>query len=550
MSEENHGVLLISTSNNGANDICAKAKAALEEAQANDNTGALQGKYGLRVHSMSTEKTIALRQEKLKRGKPEGAKPESYQEPSTQVMDLLEELEMARISHSMLVKEQSTTHELVYDKRVGQDITMSLGHVMMQMIFMIPGGPRAEGSWATLRKYLQDYGEGNEFSADDMKEMGEHLARLREYTIANAAFIVCTHSAAGQDYIGKFYRPELICMDEITRCSEPDLIPTLSCYDQCPSWVLVGDTNQLLPVVHTANLRSDEGGHNFSEQVRLSIAHRLQASKFPNHVLLRTQHRATPALADIYSSAIYDSMLQNGDTTSIEQRPIAAAAREFNKDKFKIESEIVALDVTSSYEAQANANHSTYNEENVCISVNLLEQILSNENIMKDRPLICIATPYEAQYHAYMSAIPAIKAKFPAFADRIHCDKVDGLQGAEFDIVICDMTITSRAGFLKDKGRLNVFFSRAKNAQYVIANFSKVAAIDVRNLKYLKEFYNEYRKFAVPAPADWATTSAFYSHGQVIETIDLADDKEDEVQGGGNNWANDGGNNGQATGNW
>jgi superfamily I DNA and/or RNA helicase len=49
-------------------------------------------------------------------------------------------------------------------------------------------------------------------------------------------------------------------------------------------------------------------------------------------------------------------------------------------------------------------------------------------------------------------------------------DKIDRRQGSEWDIVVVDLTRTEGAGFMKDKQRLNVLFSRAKHGLYIVGH--------------------------------------------------------------------------------
>ena len=62
---------------------------------------------------------------------------------------------------------------------------------------------------------------------------------------------------------------------------------------------------------------------------------------------------------------------------------------------------------------------------------------------------------------------------------RVVTDKIDRRQGSEFDIVIVDLTRTESAGFMKDKRRLNVLFSRAKNGLYVVGHKSGALVSDM-----------------------------------------------------------------------
>lgn len=86
---------------------------------------------------------------------------------------------------------------------------------------------------------------------------------------------------------------------------------------------------------------------------------------------------------------------------------------------------------------------------------------------------IVILVPYEAQFRTYVKfLIHEHQNDHSLDLDKLSVRKIDSFQGGESPIVIFDMTVTTHAGFLDDKTRLNVALSRAKNALYIVGNMT------------------------------------------------------------------------------
>lgn len=85
---------------------------------------------------------------------------------------------------------------------------------------------------------------------------------------------------------------------------------------------------------------------------------------------------------------------------------------------------------------------------------------------------ILIITPYNADYRDLSSMIRLLGEAYPRTPSirDIRVAKVDAIQGIEADVVIANFPSTRGAGFMKDAGRINSMLSRAKFAQYLVAN--------------------------------------------------------------------------------
>ena len=77
---------------------------------------------------------------------------------------------------------------------------------------------------------------------------------------------------------------------------------------------------------------------------------------------------------------------------------------------------------------------------------------------------IAIATSYQAQYEVYKAALRQLQTTIPNTpVNGIRIRKIDGYQGRESTLIILDLVITDRLGFVKDASRLNIALMRAKD---------------------------------------------------------------------------------------
>lgn len=103
---------------------------------------------------------------------------------------------------------------------------------------------------------------------------------------------------------------------------------------------------------------------------------------------------------------------------------------------------------------------------------------------------IVILVPYEAQFRTYVKfLIHEHQNDHSLDLDKLSVRKIDSFQGGESPIVIFDMTVTTHAGFLDDKTRLNVALSRAKNALYIVGNMTAM-----RSSIWSDEYERRYAK--------------------------------------------------------
>src|SRR5436190_14591035 len=105
---------------------------------------------------------------------------------------------------------------------------------------------------------------------------------------------------------------------------------------------------------------------------------------------------------------------------------------------------------------------------------------------------------------------------YPKIAKQVLTDKIDRRQGSEWDIVVVDLTRSHGAGFMKEKRRLNVLFSRAKNGLYIVGHKQDIDDLKRSDGKFLRDFQSVFlsncRHLEVSDACNW------YQPGQVDVT--------------------------------
>ena len=224
--------------------------------------------------------------------------------------------------------------------------------------------------------------------------------------------------------------------------------------------------------------------------------------------------------------------MTHASSTAVEHRPIAQAVRAFNLKHFNLSSNLIYIDLTDS-KSEIDGTGSVYNIKNCQFTLSLVEELL-NADIPGD---IGILGCYQAQYRCYSSGLMKMSKVYPQVLGKVETDKIDRRQGSEFDIVIVDLTRSEGAGFMKDKKRLNVLFSRAKNGLYVVGNKKCIDSLKISNGKFLKKFQSEYLRFRrrLTAPTD----CAWYQPGQAdvrdaededFEPVETTEEEEEEEE--------------------
>ena len=352
-------------------------------------------------------------------------------------------------------------------------------HLGMHMIQELKAdGERDERTrkWSELHPQLKSFRAGMHMSTEQMGLLKKGIRELRDFVLMNADVLVSTPYAACDGYLREIIRPSHIVIDQASQISEPRLWPTLAWYTSAnnPSFkamVLMGDHLQIPPTVLAPVEKCP-----FRSQLTVSFFYRLIANglSLPALYQQRCMHKDIAAGPKL---TYYGSRLRTHLSTNHYFNGGARAVRRFNKSLFKLESNVVLIDIPEGQQKVDSSTNSSYNEENVEAVVALIARILNDQPGKKSLGDICILTFYSAQQKLHQQAMMKLHADKPGLgADKVKIATVDSYQGLEADIIILDLVIVHNPGFTAVPGRLYSALTRAKRGLYVIA--SVMATVD------------------------------------------------------------------------
>ena len=507
-----HRVLLTSAGNRGADSM---AQALHDELQKRKKEGSADnGAYVIRLHSIKTERAIF-------RAELDAARRESLRAQSDKKPAQAEKGLSKAATERQTPADKITTHchtyargkfEGVDDDRV-QNIELSLGVSMKRVagvqFIKMPNDNEIPPGLDHFQQLYYHYGNGEYFGRKEEMYLEELIDELMGRTIAQATAICATVAGAVDNVVTENYGSlaELIVVDEAARVPEYQWWPLLTSYPKAVGKIMVGDPNQLQPALA-------KGEKNpFAPQLSLSFQDRLQKQGFPA-TFFSTQYRALPEIAGIYNKACYQGRFMSDASTHVENRPLAQAIRNLNKEKFNVEKNVLFFNLYCR-EARDTKTKSRYcNASAHCVMVvlqNLLEARLKQCKI-------AILTPYKAQHQRLSYAKTEMAGKYPA-ALEVALETVDKIQGMEYDVVIIDPVVVKSPGFL-DMNRLNVMFSRARHALYVIGASDAWDHMILQDSEPLRKFQAQLRPFEVRWPLSQPFESPFYHSEQYNRVSD------------------------------
>ena len=519
---EHHRVLVCCPNNAGVDNAAQRAHEVLTRLQAAGSADAK--KYVVRLHSLETEKGIVEKDAKLNRTVPEDARPQCVQEFGDEELAILNNLDMAKMIHEEYERNTKTKFAGVHDKRV-LNLEMSLGHRILQVAGILKDAEKKRFPWAkdpadpliaSFCASYNQYNEGAEMDRARSKSFREQTKSLCELTIDGAEVVACTLATAAVPLVATAYgAAEGLALDESAKVLESDMWPLLQHYLQLHWKLLAGDPFQLGPVV-----LSSEASNPFFKQMKLSMQHRLISTGATSQ-FLPEQARAIEDIAKPYNDIVYDGLLAHAASTKKDLRPIARAVEEFNVKTYNLKSNIVYVDLTDG-KSKRVATGSIYNDQACQYGLNLLEKLIVDIQIPSVR--IAILTCYQAQYRCYQAGIQRMSQFYPQILEMVDVDKIDRCQGSEWDITIVCLTRTEGSGFMRDKARLNVLFSRSRNGLYIISNKKCIDALKRSEGKFLLKFQSKYLRYRSQQLGP--TECVWYQPGQV----DITDAADEELE--------------------
>ena len=251
-------------------------------------------------------------------------------------------------------------------------------------------------------------------------------------------------------------------VDEAGRATVPEvLIPIV----KAERAILVGDERQLPPMVEDLmdkGLDDPPGGQSLDTSLFQSLVEHAGELGADCVASLRTQYRMHPAIGNLISTVFYDGGLENGQIAR-SRRPA------FDW----MPAPITWISTSSSIgRAEMRDGDSFANSFEAEVILQLLYQMEDRCRRHNRRPTIGVISGYSAQVALLTTQIdPDNNTRWVNL--QIEVATVDSFQGRECDAVIYSTVRSNRErtiGFLKDRRRINVALSRARELLVVVGD--------------------------------------------------------------------------------
>lgn len=477
-NEPGSHVLAVSASNPSTDALAVRLQQIVRETT-------IEEQYVVRVHAVSTEDDVVLRNARKARGLPDDASPPVIdRELSEADQELFDSVRFAAKVHETYVRANTHFLDLVSDGRVTEaSYMLSLGTRVLQLLGLIPaypGDPQPVESFFDLRTMYRQYASSLEFDEDEMSTFRGRLADARGHILANAVVVVTTPALA---MVNQVHRPfshlvRVTMVDEASRLSEPDVIALMGTFP-ASRFVLAGDPMQLKPTVLDTQAR-------FANQMGMSFQCRLMGNGTPS-VLLFEQYRMSPKISLPLNNFAYQGRLADHETTTFEHRPQLAELQVFTQELLKVSVYSLLIDVRNTETLVAPQTRSRYNSEMAQFCYNTATKYADRFPDLR----VAIICFYNAQWLTYLAMHDQIRVPGPSRPhDKFRVVKADMAQGLEFDVVIVDFTVGPNAGFLAETNRLVVAVSRARLFSALVVD--KAHVVKARGSTNLKRICQEY----------------------------------------------------------
>lgn len=255
---------------------------------------------------------------------------------------------------------------------------------------------------------------------------------------------------------------DTVIIDEASQISTPAGLLAMA---TAKKWVLVGDHNQLFPVLKT--ISTDSG----RPPAGASIFNFLR-NRFGEDAWLRTHYRSVPEIIGFARKHIYNSNIKLADSGGDQ---ITTPSHLQSDDLFvdEILNEPVSMVVTSDEQAWRQRYGSPFNKQEATVCTRLVARLVQDYGL--DPSQIGVITPFRGQRNIIRNTLE------PDYA--VDVETVDGFQGRERDIIVYSIVGTDPGSlkFAGDHNRFNVAATRPKSKLIVVGNANRIGAKTTRD---------------------------------------------------------------------
>lgn len=252
-------------------------------------------------------------------------------------------------------------------------------------------------------------------------------------------------------------------IDEAGRATAPELLVPLV---RARRAIIVGDERQLPPMLDqelSDQILEGLGTTRASleESLFATLVAQGNREQLPCVHMLTVQHRMHPAIGKLISTVFYESKLQH-----------AVSEREREHGLDWLSKSVVWFSTTQiPNHFETHLEQSYYNRVEVQAIVQLLQRMERSYLERGETREVAIITPYNAQISELHEHVLPQSPFWKAL--KIEIATVDAFQGRDCDVVLYSTVRSNkeaRLGFLKDRRRLNVALSRARQALLIVGD--------------------------------------------------------------------------------
>ncbi len=251
-------------------------------------------------------------------------------------------------------------------------------------------------------------------------------------------------------------------IDEAGRATAPELLVPLV---RSRRAIIVGDERQLppmledLPDADLARLGTTKG--QLTESLFATLVAQGKDENLPAVQMLTMQHRMHPAIGQLVSSVFYGGKLTHAEETS---------GREHRLPWLKCPVAWFSTAQLAKH-SETPQGPSFYNRAEIRAISSLLHRMERTYLELGESREVAVITPYNAQIVELIAELTPDSTYWRALS--LEVSTIDGFQGRDRDIVLYS-TVRSNAagrlGFVRDRRRLNVALSRAREALLIIGD--------------------------------------------------------------------------------
>jgi len=279
--------------------------------------------------------------------------------------------------------------------------------------------------------------------------------------LERASILAATCLISGGYYLRE-QRFDWAIIDEAGRATTPELLVPLV---RSRRAIIVGDERQLPPMVDDIPpedlARLGTTREQLTESLFAALALQGKGADVPAVQMLTAQHRMHPAIGQLISEVFYGGKLTHA---------VQAAERDHRLPW--LHHPVVWFSTTAlPKHGETPQGLSFYNRAEIRAISHLLHRMERTYEERGEQREVAVITPYNAQIVELIAELTPNSPYWRALS--VEVATVDSIQGRDRDIVLYSTVRsnpTGRLGFLRDRRRLNVALSRAREALLIVGD--------------------------------------------------------------------------------